>query len=126
MESLFKAIADYIALALEASASLIIAFGAAEALYLLVRRLLIAEGSSLIRRKTIWVRFAMWLLLGLEFELAADIVRTAIAPTWDAIGQLGAIAVIRTVLNFFLEKDIEKYEEPVSRPPVYAAVAPLA
>jgi uncharacterized membrane protein len=50
-------------------------------------------------------------LLGLEFELAADIVRTAIAPTWNEIGQLAAIALIRTFLNFFLEKDLEEYEE---------------
>jgi uncharacterized membrane protein len=51
----------------------------------------------------------MWLILGLEFMLAADIVRTAISPNWEQIGQLGAIAIIRTFLNFFLEKDIEKY-----------------
>jgi uncharacterized membrane protein len=44
----------------------------------------------------VWLGFGGWLLLGLEFELAADIVRTAIAPTWTEIGQLGAIAVIRT------------------------------
>ena len=51
---------------------------------------------------------ATWLLLALEFELAADVVRTAIAPTWDDVGQLAAIAAIRTVLNYSLEKDIEK------------------
>jgi uncharacterized membrane protein len=44
----------------------------------------------------VWLGFGGWLLLGLEFELAAGIVRTAIAPTWTEIGQLGAIAVIRT------------------------------
>jgi uncharacterized membrane protein len=54
------------------------------------------------------MRFGVWLLLGLEFELAADIVRTAIAPTWNDIGQLASIAVIRTFLNFFLASDIEK------------------
>jgi uncharacterized membrane protein len=56
------------------------------------------------------MRFAVWLLLGLEFELAADIIRTANAPTWTDIGQLAAIGVIRTFLNYFLEKDLEKYE----------------
>jgi uncharacterized membrane protein len=40
------------------------------------------------------MRFGVWLLLGLEFELAADIVRTAIAPTWTDIGHLAAIGVI--------------------------------
>lgn len=61
--------------------------------------------------------FGVWLLLGLEFELAADIVRTAISPSWTDIGQLGAIAVIRTFLNYFLEKDVEQYaEEPAVEP----------
>ena len=46
-------------------------------------------------------------LLALEFELAADIVRSVIAPTWKDIGELAAIAVIRTFLNYFLEKDLE-------------------
>jgi uncharacterized membrane protein len=40
--------------------------------------------------------------------LAADIIRTAIAPTWADIGQLAAIAALRTFLNYFLDKDIEK------------------
>jgi uncharacterized membrane protein len=50
----------------------------------------------------------MWLLLGLEFALAADIIASVISPTWEDIGQLGAIAVIRTFLNYFLEQDLEK------------------
>jgi len=53
----------------------------------------------------------MWLILALEFELAADIVRSAISPSWSDIGQLGAIAAIRTVLNYFLERDIKEFEE---------------
>jgi uncharacterized membrane protein len=47
----------------------------------------------------------------LQFELAADVVRSAISPTWSDIGQLGAIAAIRTVLNYFLERDIKEFEE---------------
>ena len=52
----------------------------------------------------------MWLLLGLEFALAADIIGSVVSPTWEDIGQLGAIAVIRTFLNYFLEHDLEKAE----------------
>ena len=73
-------------------------------------------------RKALFMRFGVWLLLGLEFELAADIVRTAIAPTWTDIGQLAAIGVIRTFLNHFLEKDLEKYE-PREAPPSVAEAA---
>ncbi len=46
--------------------------------------------------------------LGLEFELAADVLRTTITPTWNEIGQLAAIIVLRTVLNFFLQREIDK------------------
>ncbi len=47
---------------------------------------------------------------GLTFQLAADILETSIAPTWDEIGRVGAIAVIRTFLNFFLERDLAEVE----------------
>jgi uncharacterized membrane protein len=52
------------------------------------------------------------LTLALEFQLGADILSTAIAPTWDQIGKLGAIAVIRTALNYFLMREMrdEKVE----------------
>jgi uncharacterized membrane protein len=58
-------------------------------------------------RREVWLNFGQWLILGLEFTLAADIVKTAIAPTWNDIGQLGAIAVMRTFLSYFLERDME-------------------
>ena len=109
MQNIFKQVAGFIALGVEASAALIIAYGAIEAISGALRTIVnrpLEPG----KRKEIWLRFAMWLLLGLEFELAADIVRTAIAPTWTDIGQLAAIGVIRTFLNYFLELDLEKYD----------------
>ncbi|BAZ69846.1 MAG: DUF1622 domain-containing protein [Pelatocladus maniniholoensis HA4357-MV3] len=48
------------------------------------------------------------LTLSLEFALAADILRSAIAPTWDEIGKLAAIIALRTILNYFLSKEIEQ------------------
>lgn len=56
-------------------------------------------------------RFAGWLVLALEFLLAADILRTAISPTWNDIGQLAAIAGIRTFLNYSLSHDLRKAPE---------------
>jgi uncharacterized membrane protein len=109
MEALFKEAAGYIALGVEASAALIIAYGAIQALYGSFRTI-VEKRSQVGQRKDVLLNFGVWLLLGLEFELAADIVRTAISPTWTDIGQLTAIGVIRTFLNFFLEKDLEKYE----------------
>jgi len=113
MEELFKLFAGTIALSVEAAAALIITIGAVEALYAIARSVFVIEG-QLRTRKKIWLRFGVWLMLGLEFELAADIIRSAISPTWVDIGQLGAIAVIRTFLNYFLEKDLDKYVEPAS------------
>lgn len=48
--------------------------------------------------------------LALEFLLAADILATAIAPSWEAIGKLAAIATIRTLLNYFLERELNREE----------------
>lgn len=53
------------------------------------------------------VLVARYLAVALEFQLAADILSTAIAPSWDAIQRLAAIAVIRTGLNYFLGKEME-------------------
>jgi uncharacterized membrane protein len=60
----------------------------------------------------------MWLLLGLEFELAADTIGSVVSPSWQDIGELGAIAVIRTFLNYFLERDLETAEKSGELPPL--------
>ncbi|WP_019501459.1 DUF1622 domain-containing protein [Pseudanabaena sp. PCC 6802] len=52
------------------------------------------------------IRFGAWLLLALEFQLAADIVNTTVAPSFEALGKLGTIAVIRTFLNYFLNREL--------------------
>lgn len=62
------------------------------------------------------LRFGRWLVLALEFQIGADILRTAVAPTWNEIGQLAAIIVLRTVLNFFLQQEIEKVAQKGSTP----------
>ena len=59
--------------------------------------------------------------MAVEFELAADILRTAVAPTWTEIGQLAAIAVLRTALNFFLQQEIDKAETRKTLPAHFAA-----
>lgn len=53
-----------------------------------------------------------WLAVALEFELAADILNTAVTPTWSDIAKLGAIATLRTALNYFLEREIELESKP--------------
>lgn len=109
METLLREGAGYVALAAEMASVACIAIGMAETLVLAAviwrqRRMSVRQA-----RREVWVTFAVWIILALEFALAADIVRTAIAPTWDDIGRLGAIAVIRTALNYFLEKDLAEF-----------------
>ncbi len=54
--------------------------------------------------------FAAKLILALEFFLAIDIMKTVVSPTWDALGMLAALVVIRTVLTYFLNKEIKEYK----------------
>ena len=54
---------------------------------------------------------ARFLALALEFQLAADVLATAVSPSWTQIGKLGAVAVIRTALNYFLAQEIKEEEE---------------
>lgn len=56
-----------------------------------------------------------FLALGLEFQLASDILSTTVAPTFEEIAQLAAIAAIRTVLNYFLRKEIEEEREEIKQ-----------
>ena len=105
MEEILKLTASNVALAVETVAVLIVAFGALEALVHTLAPL-VGKRAGIGWRRQIWVRFGTWLLLGLQFALAADIVRSAISPGWQEIGQLAAIAAIRTFLNYFLERDI--------------------
>jgi uncharacterized membrane protein len=113
LEEQFSAIASYIALLIEAGAVLVVAFGAVQALTGVVVAIL-RKSADEMQGRQIWIRFATWILLALEFALAADLVRTAVAPTWDDIAKLAVIATIRTMLNYFLAKDIAEFE-PVER-----------
>lgn len=80
LEAQFGVIASYIALVIEAGAVLVVTFGAIQALSAVVATA-VSRGASEIQGREIWLRFATWILLGLEFALAADLVRTAVAPT---------------------------------------------
>ena len=61
--------------------------------------------------QTAYIQYARWLVGGLTFQLAADIIETAFSPSWDEIGRLAAISVIRTFVNYFLERDLAEVEK---------------
>jgi uncharacterized membrane protein len=62
-------------------------------------------------KRAVWLRYARFLVMGLTFQLAADIIETSISTNWEAIGRLAAIAVIRTFLEYFLERDVSEVRE---------------
>lgn len=77
-----------------------------------------------VERRDLWLSYGRWLVAGLTMQLSADIIESSIYTSWDAIGQLAAIAVIRTFLNYFLERDIADVRErqratrPAPAPPL--------
>ena len=110
MQEVLKSATGQVALWIELIATIVVVFGVVSSVWLLVRRKFSTPGLQHTRRD-VWVNFAAWLVFGLEFQLAADIIRTAIAPSWNQIGQLGAIAAIRTFLNYFLVEDLRRSEQ---------------
>jgi len=97
-------------LIIHAMALVIIVIGTIEAFLRSIRAIL-GPSSTGQQFHGVYVQYARWLVGGLTFQLAADILETSIAPTWDEIGRVGAIAVIRTFLNFFLERDLAEVEK---------------
>ncbi len=96
---------SWLKLLIEMTGAVIIAIGVVLAFIEFIKVLSSAkpEGYTKIR-----LLLARYLALALEFQLGADILSTAISPSWDQIGKLGAIAVIRTALNYFLSREMEQ------------------
>jgi len=109
MIELFKQLTIYLATGIEAAAAIIVGIAALEA-SLKAFHLFFHRREMQTAKEEIRLHLGRWLALGIEFELAADILRTAMTPTWNEIGQLAAIIVIRTALNFFLQKEIDNAE----------------
>src|SRR5262249_34454636 len=93
----------------DAFALAIVIFGTLEAFVSGVR-FMVSPGSA-DQRNTIWLRYARWLVAALTFQLAADIIETSVTTSWEALARLAAIAVVRTFLNYFLERDVDQVRE---------------
>lgn len=102
----------WLKLGVETAGATVIAIGMVVAVAGVVRVMLFAGDEGFV---DIRLRLARYLVLALEFQLAADILSTAISPTWEQIGQLGAIAVIRTGLNYFLTHEMRGEQGEVRR-----------
>ena len=112
MKELLVTAVGYLKLAVEAVGAAIVGFGA---LATVVVYLLSVFGIRKRSYTEIRLFLGRYLALGLEFQLGSDILSTAVAPTIAEVEILAAIVVIRTVLNYFLSKEIEREEVEAAR-----------
>ena len=114
MEEWLHLVTKDIVVVVDTMALIIIVIGTVEAFFTGLWAAFPAPAHS--RFREILVRYGRWLVAGLTFPLAADIIETSVAPTWQDVGQLGAIAVIRTFLNYFLERDLAELRDDNGEP----------
>ena len=114
VEEIFSSVASGLKLIAEISSVALIGTGLVVGLYFLIRII----GSKQKRKEYLKLRLTLGrvLVLALELQLAADIIETAIAPSAEQIGQLAAIALIRTFLNYFLNREIKDEEKEAKEP----------
>lgn len=103
LEDLVKVLTLSLGSVVEGIAAMIIGAGILRTMVLYVRSIVTASKNTL----DIRLNLGTTLALALEFLLAADILRTAVAPTWSDIGKLASIAALRTLLNYFLDRELK-------------------
>ncbi|MFE7778681.1 DUF1622 domain-containing protein [Streptomyces sp. NPDC057445] len=109
--------------AVEGAGALIIFLGAVWAFAQFVMAGARGRGAGFNRIRLSLGRF---LVLGLEFQLAGDVLRTAVAPSFAEIGQLAAVAAIRTALNYFLGREIAQERAELDQKETESAARPSA
>ena len=114
MEEFLIVVVGQLRLAVEAIGAAVIGIGAALTMY---RYLLSLLGLRKYTNSDIRLYLGRFLVLGLEFQLAGDILATAVSPTFEEVQLLAAIVVIRTVLNYFLSKELERERSEVAPNP---------
>ncbi|MEE1940180.1 DUF1622 domain-containing protein [Streptomyces sp. TRM 70361] len=113
-ESTLREAVDLLVRLVEAAGAVVIFVGA---VWAFGRFLLAGVRGGGVGRQFNRIRLSLgrFLALGLEFQLAGDVLRTAVAPSFTEIGQLAAIAAIRTALNFFLSREIASERAELER-----------
>lgn len=106
MESIAKQTTLFFAHSLEIVAAVVIAFALIRLIPFFLFALIRPDGSQAAMAARTW--FGTAVALSLELLLGADVLATAVAPDWNDIGHLAAIAALRTALNFFLEKELTR------------------
>lgn len=112
VEHSINAAVQWLKLGVEAIGAIVIGIGIILAVYQFIRHFRSEQQTNFNR---IRLTLSKYLLLALELQVGADILSTAIAPSWEQIGKLAAIVAIRTVLNYFLTKELESEQKREER-----------
>lgn len=102
------AVITAVSLGLNVVGALITIWGTLISLFEFLKKEIFRKEKSIQLNEAIRLKLGSYLVLALEFFIAGDIVKTIITPTWETLGILGAIVVIRTILSYFLTKDLKK------------------
>ena len=111
LESWLKVTIGYLAAVAEISAAVVIGFAVIQGILTYLRQLMARSQVHFDSTERIRLQLGRALALGLEFSVASDILRTAVAPNRQDILNLGAIVLLRTLLNYFLEREIRQVEQ---------------
>jgi uncharacterized membrane protein len=110
LEEWLKVIVGYLAAGAEIAAAIAIGGAVVRGILSYVRQLFLNR-QHFNSTEVIRLQLGRVLALGLEFTVASDILRTTVAPTHQDILNLGAIVLLRTLLNYFLEREICQGEQ---------------
>ena len=112
MEEIAKTITIYISHTLEIISALVIAVALLQLVFNYFRSF--AGGKINITAEEARVKFGSSVAVALELLLGGDVLATAVTPSWNDIGKLAAIATIRTILNYFLERELKHMHQTKS------------
>lgn len=105
---IFRSIINITSFTLNVIGALITVWGIIVSLFAFLKKELSSKEDCVKCNEAIRIKLGSYLVLALEFFIASDIIKTIITPTWEGLGILGAIVVIRTILSYFLTKDIKE------------------
>ncbi len=104
MEGILQTIVGYLIIFAEACGAFVLSVGVVRSLIGYIRSCVIHQDTKSVPKLRISLGQSM--VLALEFQVAADILKTGLSPTWQDILLLTATIALRTILNYLLEREL--------------------
>lgn len=105
LEELLRTVFSFLIVLVEACGGLVITIGVCRTIVGYLIACVIRRNTEEVKHLRIMLGQSM--VLALEFQVAADILKTGLSPTWQDILLLAAIIAVRTVMNILLERELE-------------------